>query len=687
MTFVSYAQNSEDVMLWRALRHVECGFYIDVGANDPTLYSVTKAFYDRGWRGINVEPVQAFLRKLRAERPDDVNLGVAAAREHGSIRMYDVVGSGLSTTDAAIADRHRLDGYEIVVSEVEARTMAEICNAHAPAEVHFLKVDVEGAERDVLLGADFEAVRPWIVVVEATQPNSQTTTHEGWEHLILSHRYRHAYSDGLNRFYVAEEHADLLGAFAYPPNVFDDAVRAAHRESYLRAQEAEERAAQARHTLTARLQDMAVQAQRISDLERDTAVQIARVRDAEERAFMHASRANAAEAELASTRAYRARAQSDSERLDRELAIVRALSERLGARDALLSSIYASHSWRSTAPARALSARLRGRPTRTVSDAPTKTPPRPTLFIECTHTFHSEMNTGIQRVVRNILRNTAVVGAALGYDSAPVILSQDGFTCVDPALVLADKQREGFVQIAAPEQASAKEASVPPPPVSKRILFGSWRLFLRAARAALPFDAAHRFLDARPDEFGLARLILLPLRVVRRPRERPPLAALAPESKLDEFDSCRGSILLLLDSSWTVPIWPAVARFKAAGGKVVGVIYDLIPITHSHTSVPELTVAFEAWLEEHFKYTDAFVCISASIARQLADFIRSTYNDPSLLERLPIGFFHLGSELDFVRPTDPIRSEIASIFGEDAHSFLMVGSIEPRKQHTSVLDA
>ena len=54
MTFVSYAQNFEDVMLHRALNHVVRGFYIDVGAADPEALSVTKAFYDNGWHGINV---------------------------------------------------------------------------------------------------------------------------------------------------------------------------------------------------------------------------------------------------------------------------------------------------------------------------------------------------------------------------------------------------------------------------------------------------------------------------------------------------------------------------------------------------------------------------------------------------------------------------------------------------------
>src|SRR5664279_1896466 len=54
--FVSYAQNGEDVVLFRALGAVEGGRYVDVGANDPIFESVTYAFYLRGWSGITIDP-------------------------------------------------------------------------------------------------------------------------------------------------------------------------------------------------------------------------------------------------------------------------------------------------------------------------------------------------------------------------------------------------------------------------------------------------------------------------------------------------------------------------------------------------------------------------------------------------------------------------------------------------------
>src|SRR5262245_34491258 len=73
MAFVSYAQNLEDVMLWRALHHVDAGFYIDVGAWSPDVDSVTRAFSERGWRGINVEPSPHYFNQLVERRPADIN--------------------------------------------------------------------------------------------------------------------------------------------------------------------------------------------------------------------------------------------------------------------------------------------------------------------------------------------------------------------------------------------------------------------------------------------------------------------------------------------------------------------------------------------------------------------------------------------------------------------------------------
>ena len=228
MAFMSYAQNFEDVTLWRALRDVEAGFYIDVGAWDPDVDSVTRAFSERGWRGVNVEPLPGRHAALQARRPRDVNLLAAVGAAAGTATFYDVEASGLSTLDPALAAAAiQTHGLAAARRTVQVTTLAEICRAHAPDPVHFLKIDVEGAERAVLEGADFTRYRPWIVLLEALDPRTLAPNHQDWEDLLAAAGYRFAWFDALNRFYVAQEHhARLEPLLAQPPNLFDGFVRA-----------------------------------------------------------------------------------------------------------------------------------------------------------------------------------------------------------------------------------------------------------------------------------------------------------------------------------------------------------------------------------------------------------------------------------------------------------------------------
>jgi FkbM family methyltransferase len=225
MRFISYSQNNEDVLLWRALGHVRDGFYIDVGANDPVEHSVTKAFYDAGWRGINIEPLPAHIAAFDAQRPGDVNLAVAAGSEAGTLTLYDVPAvRGWASPERSVADLHRAEGHTVSELTVPVRTLADVCAEHVHGDVHFLKIDVEGFEGEVLRGMDFTRWRPWVLVIEATLPNSRATNHASWEHLVTDRRYRYAWFDGLNRYYVAEEHAELMDSFGIQPNVFDDYI-------------------------------------------------------------------------------------------------------------------------------------------------------------------------------------------------------------------------------------------------------------------------------------------------------------------------------------------------------------------------------------------------------------------------------------------------------------------------------
>lgn len=213
--FLSYAQNLEDIVLWRALHPIKNGRYIDIGASDPRLLSVSRGFYEQGWRGVHFEPLPECAARLRADRPDEPVHQLALSDHCGEIEFFRLPDEGNSTGVASHAS------HGATRLRVPAATLASFGCGWAGDEVHWMKIDVEGMEADVLRGWDSRLLRPWIVVIEATRPNSPEPCHEAWEPMVLAAGYHFALFDGLNRFYVAEEHRALLPIVAAPANVFD----------------------------------------------------------------------------------------------------------------------------------------------------------------------------------------------------------------------------------------------------------------------------------------------------------------------------------------------------------------------------------------------------------------------------------------------------------------------------------
>ncbi|WP_262966471.1 FkbM family methyltransferase [Methylobacter psychrophilus] len=219
---ISYAQNFEDVMLWRALSHVDQGFYIDIGANDPVIDSVSLAFHEHGWRGIHVEPTPHYAELLRQQRPNDTVIQAAIGNGPAVLQFFEIPETGISTADPAIAQQHRERGFDVHEITVPCIKLSAVFKSCAEPEIHWLKIDVEGFEKQVLSSWGKSTPRPWIVVVESTLPLTQIETHKTWESILIGKGYSPVYFDGLNRYYLSDRHPELKNAFLAPPNVFDD---------------------------------------------------------------------------------------------------------------------------------------------------------------------------------------------------------------------------------------------------------------------------------------------------------------------------------------------------------------------------------------------------------------------------------------------------------------------------------
>ena len=258
MAIVSYSQNFEDVMLARCFPGPR-GFYVDVGANDPDIDSVTRAFYERGWNGINIEPLASNFARLKQRRPRDLNLHLAAGDEDGTITFYEIgKWHGYSTTDAEIAGQHKKDGLKVIEHRTPLRRLATVLDEHANGKtIDFLSVDVEGTELAVLAGADLKRHRPKLILAESRLPVTVNMVDRFFEvpdrtaeyaKFLAPRGYQLIYRDGLNDFFVADEHTDLARHFAFPPGIADRLTHAAsirplaEKIKKLRAELAAERA-------------------------------------------------------------------------------------------------------------------------------------------------------------------------------------------------------------------------------------------------------------------------------------------------------------------------------------------------------------------------------------------------------------------------------------------------------------
>jgi len=226
MQLISYSQNYEDILLWRALKHVGKGFYIDVGANHPVDDSVTKLFYENGWSGINIEPVPEKLEDLKRDRPRDINLGSLVGSKSGSIVFYEIPeDTRLSTTDEVTAKKHAAEfGYSIKPHRMTFESLDAICRRNNTDIIHFLKIDVEGCEGDVISSIDFDFIKPWIIVVESTLPCSDESADISWESTLKNTGYEFVFFDGLSRYYVSNKKFELEKHFAYPAGIHDSFI-------------------------------------------------------------------------------------------------------------------------------------------------------------------------------------------------------------------------------------------------------------------------------------------------------------------------------------------------------------------------------------------------------------------------------------------------------------------------------
>ncbi|MBV7550533.1 glycosyltransferase family 4 protein [Pseudomonas sp. PDM26] len=284
------------------------------------------------------------------------------------------------------------------------------------------------------------------------------------------------------------------------------------------------------------------------------------------------------------------------------------------------------------------------------------------LLVECTHVFqHPKVNSGIQRVVRNVVNQLPE--------------SVDGVECI-PVVMLKGKLYRVL-----------KLGALNIPFFDQLMTFGG-----RLGRLAHRFWQWHQRLDQRMPSRFARRVAYVAYRLTALTCFSVPLRLIDQLNQYQLPKRCAplqhqpGDQLVLLDSSWHTDFFPFAEQLKREGVGIVSVIYDLIPLTHPQFYDTRLVQVFNEWFDWITQTADGYVAISATVRDQVRDELQHRLGSAKASE-LWFDYFHLGSELDLREVNAAVEPRLSRLFATPEPVFLMVSTIEPRKNHDYLLDA
>jgi FkbM family methyltransferase len=169
----SYSQEGED-MIYRSYfenhKHYK-GFYIDVGAHHPYRFSNTAHFYQKGWRGINIEPTPGAIKLFKIFRRRDINLNIGIDSTAGTLPFYCFNEPALNSFDKEISTARSETNtkYKITnVINIKTMPLEQVLATYLPEGqiIDFLNIDAEGFDLEVLKSNNWDKYIPLFIMVE-----------------------------------------------------------------------------------------------------------------------------------------------------------------------------------------------------------------------------------------------------------------------------------------------------------------------------------------------------------------------------------------------------------------------------------------------------------------------------------------------------------------------------------------
>lgn len=208
----SFSQKGEDLIIERIIGNKKKGFYIDIGAHNPNVFSNTKRFYVKGWSGINIEPNPILIKEFAAQRKRDINLNIGIRNTFGKATFYEFEVDGLSTFSKDEKEKNLKLGYRLKQElEINVFRLSTVIEKYCKTKIDFISIDTEGLDFEVLQSNDWEKFRPTVVCVETGNffsmivGKKKNSKKEAIHSLMSKNMYKAYYDNGLNTIYVDDK--------------------------------------------------------------------------------------------------------------------------------------------------------------------------------------------------------------------------------------------------------------------------------------------------------------------------------------------------------------------------------------------------------------------------------------------------------------------------------------------------